>query len=74
MALYLMKLKEWTKAKLICSKIKKADRDVVEEWYRRGECYMHSEKFDKARDIWEALDYLSQTNLHEPPPKIGFGY
>ena len=31
-----MKLKQWKRAKAMCSRILEMDRDVVKAWYRRG--------------------------------------
>ena len=61
-ALCLMKLKEWKKAKSICSKIIEVDDDVVKAWYRRGECSMNLEKFDEAKDDFLQVIRLDSTN------------
>ena len=61
-ALCLMKLKEWKKAKSICSKIIKVDNDIVKAWYRRGECAMNLEEFDEAKDDFIKVVQLEPTN------------
>ena len=57
-----MKLKEWKKAKSICSKIIKVDNDIVKAWYRRGECAMNLEEFDEAKDDFIKVVQLEPTN------------
>jgi tetratricopeptide (TPR) repeat protein len=57
-----MKLKEWTKAKSICSKIIELDNNIVKAWYRRGECSMNLEKFDEAKDDFIKVIQLEPTN------------
>ena len=61
-ALCLMRLKEWKKAKSICSKIIEVDDDVVKAWYRRGECSMNLEEFDEAKDDFLKVIRLDSTN------------
>ena len=61
-ALCLMKLKEWKKAKSICSKIIEVDNNIVKAWYRRGECSMHLEEFDEAKDDFHKTLHLEPTN------------
>ena len=61
-ALCLMKLKEWKKAKSICSKIIEVDNNIVKAWYRRGECSMNLEEFDEAKDDFIKVIRLEPTN------------
>ena len=61
-ALCLMRLKEWKKAKSICSKIIEVDDDVVKAWYRRGEWSMNLEEFDEAKDDFLKVIRLDSTN------------
>ena len=57
-----MKLKEWKKAKSICSKIIQVDNNIVKAWYRRGECSMNLEEFDEAKDDFTKVVQMEPSN------------